>query len=169
MYPKRWVSKEDLEKLDVRLCSRCLERYTVPCAAVCIEIDADSVGHVVLFQYNRVFRHNRAPHGCVFYKALRRCGERRWVGVLAPARSPFSEAGFWESGLYPPLGVKKGDWRGVILMGYRTLFCGEFVNYLLQRYPCLQGRLLTRRTLREAGCDLETEIVMWQLANGCPT
>jgi hypothetical protein len=164
MYPKRWVSKEDLEKLDVRLCSRCLERYTVPCAAVCIEIDADNVGHVVLFQYNRAVMSNRAPHGCVFYRALRRCGERRWVGMLAPARSPFSEAGFGESGLYPPCGVKKGDWRGVILMGYRTLFCGEFVNYLLQRYPCLQGRLLTRRTLDRLGIDLEAEIAMWQLS-----
>jgi hypothetical protein len=157
------VHKEDLKKLNIRLCPQCLERYTVPCAVVCIEIDADDMGHVVLFQYNRSFRHNRAPQGCVFYKAVRRCGERRWVGMLTPARPPFSEAAFLQSGLYPPFGAKKGEWHGVILMGYHTLFCGEFVNYLLQRYPCLQGRRLTKRTLREAGCDLEAEIAMWQI------
>jgi hypothetical protein len=31
------VRKEDLMRLDVRLCSRCLERYTKPCAVVVVE------------------------------------------------------------------------------------------------------------------------------------
>jgi hypothetical protein len=146
------VRREDLEKLDVRLCPQCLERYTVPCAVVCIEVDADDVGHVVLFRYNR------APQGRVFYKALRCCGEREWVGMLIPApSSPL------KIGLCLPFIHESGDWRGVILIGHRALICGEFVNYLLQRYPRLQGRLLTSRTLRKAGCDLEAEIAMWQI------
>ena len=150
------VYKGDLKRLNVQLCPRCLARYTVPCAVVCVEVDANDLGHVVLFRYNR------APQGVVFYKALRCCGEREWVGMLVPARSS-SEIGPEESGFCLPFIAGSDDWRSFILMGHHALFCGEFVNRLIQRYPRLQGRLLTRRTWREAGCDLEAEIAMWQL------
>jgi hypothetical protein len=40
----------------------------------------------------------------------------------------------------------------------------SFICYILQKYPGLNGRPMTERTLREAGCPLEAEWAMWQLA-----
>jgi hypothetical protein len=40
----------------------------------------------------------------------------------------------------------------------------EFIKYLLLRYPKLKNKPITLRTLQEAGCNLEAEIAMWQLA-----
>jgi hypothetical protein len=44
---------------------------------------------------------------------------------------------------------------------FRTFLCD-----LLRQYPSLLNRPITERALHEAGCDLESEWAMWQLANG---
>jgi hypothetical protein len=40
----------------------------------------------------------------------------------------------------------------------------SFICHILQKYPGLNGRPWTERTLREAECPLEAEWAMWQLA-----
>jgi hypothetical protein len=42
----------------------------------------------------------------------------------------------------------------------------NFIEHLLLHYPKLNNKPITLRTLQEAGCNLETEIAMWQLAKG---
>ncbi len=147
------VRKEDLEKLDVRLCPQCLERYTQPCAAVVVEEDADGIGHIVLLRYDTVLRWT------VAYEAMRCCSGQRWMGYITPAHSSPLCTGFSLPLVHAPT-----EWRGVIMPAHPALLDGEFVNYLLRRYPALCGKLLTERALRRVGCDLEAEIAMWQLA-----
>jgi hypothetical protein len=74
------VRREDLEKLDVRLCLRCLERYTQPCAVVVVEKGARGVWHIVLVCYYNLL-------GAVVYEAMRCCSRRKWLGSLVLARS----------------------------------------------------------------------------------
>jgi hypothetical protein len=42
----------------------------------------------------------------------------------------------------------------------------HFLLELVQRYPKLLNAPLTERILRKAGCDIEIEWVLWQLAGG---
>jgi hypothetical protein len=74
------VRKEDLMRLDVRLCSRCLERYTKPCAVVVVEKGTRGVWHIVLVCYYNLL-------GAVVYEAMRCCSGRKWLGSLVLARS----------------------------------------------------------------------------------
>jgi hypothetical protein len=146
------VREKDLKSLDVRLCPQCLERYTKPCAAVVVEEDADGVGHIVLLRYDALLRRT------VAYEAMRCCSGQKWIGHIIPAGSSPLLTGFCL-----PLLYASTEWRGVVVPAHPTLFDGEFVSYLLQRYPALRGELLTEGALRKAGCDLEAEIAMWQL------
>jgi hypothetical protein len=139
------VREKDLKSLNVRLCPQCLERYTKPCAAVVVEEDADGVGHIVLLRYYRLYEPVVQPS--VVYDAVRCCGGQKWYGELIPARC-----------------LRGFNRKGVVVIGYPTLVDAEFVSYLLRRYPALRGELLTESALRKAGCDLEVEIAMWQLA-----
>jgi hypothetical protein len=146
------VREKDLKSLDVRLCPQCLERYTTPCAAVVIEEDASGIGHVVLLRYSIIIGVT------VVYEAMRCCGGRGECGYIKPADSSPQCTGF-----IPPLAHEPTRWCGVIIPAHPTLFNGEFVSYLLRRHPALRGELLTEQALREAGCDLEAEIALWQL------
>jgi hypothetical protein len=55
------------------------------------------------------------------------------------------------------------EWRGGVYSKYVDL---HFLLELVQRYPKLLNAPLTERILREAGCDIEVEWVLWQLAGG---
>jgi hypothetical protein len=146
------VREKDLKSLNVRLCPQCLERYTKPCAAVVVEEDADGVGHIVLLSYDTLLQQT------VAYEAMRCCSGQKWIGHIIPAHSSPLLTGFCLPLVHSPT-----EWRGVVVPTHRTLLDGEFVSYLLRRYPALRGELLTEGTLRKAGCDLEAEIAMWQL------
>jgi hypothetical protein len=143
------VRTQDLKSLDVRLCPQCLERYTAPCAAVVVERDGSSVGHIVLLRYSIGSR------GIVFYNAVRCCGSGRdWLGLVGSASD-------W--GFPVPFVHERDEWCGVFCVGHKSLFDAEFLNSLLLHYPALVGQPLTERVLREAGCDIEAELAMWQL------
>jgi hypothetical protein len=130
-----------------------LERYTKPCAAVVVEEDAGGVGHIVLLRYDTLLERT------VAYEAMRCCSGRKWIGHIIPACSSPLLTGFCL-----PLLYASTEWRGVVVPEHPTLFDGEFVSYLLRRYPALRGELLTEHALRRAGCDLEAEVAMWQLS-----
>jgi hypothetical protein len=151
------VRKEDIEKLDVRLCPRCLARYMEPCAVVVVEEGANGVWHIVLIRYLQPQFYGPVVY-TTMYEAVRRCGGRKWRGGLIPARD--IPGGI---GLCRPLVHVRSSWRKFAVMGHSALVDEEFVVYLLGRYPALHGELLTEHALRKAGCDLEAEIAMWQL------
>jgi hypothetical protein len=151
------VRKEDLEKLDVQLCPRCLVRYTEPCAVVVVEEGASGVWHIVLIRYLQLKFYGPVVY-TTMYEAVRRCGGRKWRGGLIPARGISGGIG-----LCRPLVHVRSSWRKFAVMGHPALVDEEFVVYLLRRYPSLHGELLTERTLRRVGCDLDAEIAMWQI------
>jgi len=150
------VRKEDLKRLDVRLCPRCLARYTKPCAVVVVEKSTSGVWHIVLIRYYYPQLCGPVVHSTM-YEAWRCCGGRKWHGGLIPARDGLG------IGFCRPLVHGRGSWQGFVVMGYPALVDEDFVRYLLQRYPALQRTLWTEYTLRKAGCDLESEVAMWQL------
>jgi hypothetical protein len=150
------VREKDLKGLNVRLCPQCLERYTKPCAVVVVEKSASGVWHIVLIRYYYPQLYGPVVHSTM-YEARRCCGRRKWHGGIIPARDGLG------IGFCRPLVHGKGSWQGFVVMGHSALVDEDFVRYLLQRYPALQRALLTERTLRRAGCDLEAEIAMWQL------
>jgi hypothetical protein len=150
------VTTKELRQLmrrNVRLCPRCLERYTKPCAAVLVEEDADGVGHIVLLRYGALLQRT------VAYEAVRCCSGQKWIGHIIPAHSSPLLTGFCLPLVHSPT-----EWRGVVVPMHRTLLDGEFVSYLLRRYPALRGELLTESALRKVGCDLEAEVALWQLS-----
>jgi hypothetical protein len=144
------VREKDLKSLNVCLCLQCLERYTEPCAAVVVEEDGSGVGHIVLLRYS-------CSLGCVvFYNAVRCCGSGRdWLGMV------WSVADY---GFPAPFVHERDEWCGASPIGHRVLFDERFLRFLLLRYPELSGQLLTERALRGAGCALEAEVAMWQIA-----
>jgi hypothetical protein len=64
-------------------------------------------------------------------------------------------------------GVEPMPLHGRFCTWYATLDNGEFLSWLLQRYPGLSRKPLTEPVLNQLGIDLESEIAMWQLAGGC--
>jgi hypothetical protein len=58
----------------------------------------------------------------------------------------------------------RGLYIWVYCVAHETLCEPEFVNFLLLRYPALQDNPFNEKSLRKAGCDLEKEISLWQLA-----
>jgi hypothetical protein len=58
----------------------------------------------------------------------------------------------------------RGLYAWVYCIAYNALSNPEFVRHLLLRYPALQDKPLTERALQEAGCDLEAEIALFQIA-----
>jgi hypothetical protein len=147
------VREKDLKGLNVRLCPQCLERYTTPCAAVVVEEDADGVGHIVLLRYDGILQ------GTAVYEAMRCCSGQKWIGHIIPAHSSPLLTGFCLPWVHSPT-----EWQGVVVPLHLTLLDGEFVSYLLRRYPALRGELLTENALRDVGCDLEAELAMWKLS-----
>jgi hypothetical protein len=59
----------------------------------------------------------------------------------------------------------RGLYIWVYCVAHETLWEPEFVNSLLLRYPTLQDNPFNEKSLQKAGCDLEKEIALWQLAN----
>ena len=147
------VYEKDLKSLNVRLCPQCLEHYAKPCAAVVVEEDADGVGHIVLLRYDTLLERTAA------YEAMRCCSGQKWIGHVIPAHSSPLLTGFCLPLLHSPT-----EWRGVVFPTHRTLLDGEFVSYLLRRYPALRGELLTESALHKVGCDLGAEMAMWELS-----
>jgi hypothetical protein len=59
-------------------------------------------------------------------------------------------------------------WAWVRYIAHEALWDPKFVHHLLLRYPTLQDRIMTENALQKAGCDLEAEIALFQLAEGRP-
>jgi hypothetical protein len=135
--------QQEARKRQLTLCPRCAEHYE-PCLAVTLYQEYHTeTAHIMPVVYT-----NASPW------------EDKWLHYFYTACEDFY---CLENRSKRHYGIK-----GLICLSplydhssFRTFLC-----HILRRYPALLDRPITERALREAGCDLEAEWAMWQLAKG---
>jgi hypothetical protein len=142
--PSKFVTLDKLQQIakerQLTLCPRCAEHYE-PCLAVALYREYHTeTAHIMPVVYTNAYP-----------------WEDKWLHSFYTAYEDF----------YCLENMSKRHY------GIKSLIClsplynhFSFLCHILRRYPALLNRPITERALREAGCDLEAEWAMWQLAKG---
>jgi hypothetical protein len=133
------------------LCPKCAERYE-PCLVVIFyRIASANVAHIMPGAYEFGYRPVFIKNDFFLKASIRR-------KLLYTACEELVRSLELEEVNYKVI----GQICGLSLRSHAQL--DSFICYILQKYPGLNGRPITERTLREVGCPLEAEWAMWQLA-----
>jgi hypothetical protein len=141
--------QQEARKRQLTLCPKCAEHYE-PCLIVIFYCIADvaKVVHIMPgayeFGYRPVFTENDFSLKASIRRRLLYTACDELVRSL-------------DEGNYKVI----GQVCELSLLSHAQL--ESFICYILQKYPGLNGRPLTERTLCEAGCPLKGEWAMWQM------
>jgi hypothetical protein len=147
MTPTPFVTLEKIQQIakkrQLPLCPKCAERYE-PCLAVALY---------------REYRTKTAHIMPVVYTSAHPW-EDKWIHPFYAAYEDFC---CLENRSERHYGI-----RGLICLSplYDYISFRTFLCHILRQYPALLNRPITERALHEAGCDVEAEWAMWQLAKG---
>jgi hypothetical protein len=61
-------------------------------------------------------------------------------------------------------GQRPAGWEGKFVAVHKAFEDGDFVVYLLERYPSFANQPITVELQEQEGCDLEAELAMWGLS-----
>jgi hypothetical protein len=61
-------------------------------------------------------------------------------------------------------GQRFAVWRRKFVAVHKAFAEGDFVVYLLERYPSFTDKPITVELQEQEGCDLEAELAMWSLS-----